>query len=168
MWKHHSSCHTTRHGLMEEGGLARQEHRLTYKNVYYVLCYVLMTYANRSGCLTSCPGTACYTGWTYSQHACTADHNMPSLHQLALPCPSYIPHSLHTQTTLIQSSRTKPDLTMQPPPPAKCDAISAVKIRFCNAIANLSLLQACSFRHTSISLHYHHSAACIQAAASCL
>jgi hypothetical protein len=36
-----------------------------------------------------------------SQHACTADHNMPSLHQLALPCPSYISHSLHTQTTHI-------------------------------------------------------------------
>jgi hypothetical protein len=36
-----------------------------------------------------------------SQHACTADHNMPSLHQLALPCPSCISYSLHTHNLLL-------------------------------------------------------------------
>jgi hypothetical protein len=37
-----------------------------------------------------------------SQHVCTADHNIPSLHSLALPCPSCISYSLaYTKPTLI-------------------------------------------------------------------
>jgi hypothetical protein len=37
-----------------------------------------------------------------SQHVCTADHNIPSLHyQLALPCPSCISYSLHTHNLLL-------------------------------------------------------------------
>jgi hypothetical protein len=36
-----------------------------------------------------------------SQHVCTADHNIPSLHYLALPCPSCISYSLHTQNLLL-------------------------------------------------------------------